>query len=396
MPKPSPSVPARTKRNPFEYGGELANARLVDRQDEVETVIRTVENGGKLFLIGPRRYGKTSILAAAEHRLTAEGTVVLRYDAETYESIGVLAEALLAGAARQFTGNLEKAGEIVKRVFAHFSPSVAYNFAEQKISVTLGTATNVTQELPLLTDVLNAIDRLAGERGVPAAIVIDEFQHVIEEGGETAERQIRSVVQRHHHLAYVFAGSKTRMLADMTSDPSRAFWKLGDRYFIGPVPRQDFLAFLRTGFENAGFATHPDGLVHILDVAEDVPYNVQQLANMCWEMLRVAPSKTLTPAFVDEALGRVVAREQSAYVQLWNSLTRTQKTILKAVLLEAGTQLRAAATLARYGVAGSTMQRTLTALDDKGIVREEENNGGIRLRLEDPFLGAWIRRAQGL
>jgi len=60
---------AKTQRNPFEFGGELAPGQLVDREDELATVIRTIENGGKLFLIGPRRYGKTSILAAAEERL---------------------------------------------------------------------------------------------------------------------------------------------------------------------------------------------------------------------------------------------------------------------------------------------------------------------------------------
>jgi len=50
-----------------------------------------------------------------------------------------------------------------------------------------------------------------------AAVILDEFQHVIEEGGATAERQIRGTVQRHHDTAYVFAGSKTRLLAESST-----------------------------------------------------------------------------------------------------------------------------------------------------------------------------------
>src|SRR5487761_566888 len=106
---------ASARQNPFEFGGELKAASLIDREQELDLVIRTIENGGKLFLIGPRRYGKTSILAAAEEKLADSGVVVLRYDAEVYESLGRLAEAL-AGAAKHPPPTLEKAGDAVKRL----------------------------------------------------------------------------------------------------------------------------------------------------------------------------------------------------------------------------------------------------------------------------------------
>ena len=67
-----------TRPNPFEFGTEFAPERLVDREEEVELVVRTAINRGRLFLIGPRRYGKTSILGAAEHKLEQEGIAVLR------------------------------------------------------------------------------------------------------------------------------------------------------------------------------------------------------------------------------------------------------------------------------------------------------------------------------
>ena len=52
-------------KNPFQYGRELGTDSLVDRQEEVTEVINTITEANKLFLVGPRRYGKTSILAAA-------------------------------------------------------------------------------------------------------------------------------------------------------------------------------------------------------------------------------------------------------------------------------------------------------------------------------------------
>jgi len=380
--------------NPFEFGAEIEPARLVDREEELGILTRAAVNRERLFLIGPRRYGKTSILAAAGAALERENITVLRYNVETYETLGRLAEALLAGAAKKLTGTLQQAGETVKHMFARLRPGIDYNFTDQTLSITLGGATRGDEDtLPLLTDVLDAVNTLAGKAKRTAVVILDEFQQAIREGGETAERQIRSVVQRHKNLAYIFAGSKTRMLVEMTNSPERAFWKLGARYTLGPVPRVPFLEFLRGGFEDAGMRVRDGALEHLMDLSEDVPYNVQQLAHMSWELLRTRPKESLTSAFVDGALGTVVAREHSPYTQLWTSLTQTQRIVVRAVIIEHGRNLRSKDALARYGLAASTMTRSLQTLDDRGVIREDEGEG-VRYRLEDPFLAAWLRWAQ--
>jgi hypothetical protein len=45
--------------------------------------------------------------------------------------------------------------------------------------------------------VLNIIDRMAAGAQRRAGVVLDEFQQIVEEGGATAERQIRGTVQEH-------------------------------------------------------------------------------------------------------------------------------------------------------------------------------------------------------
>ena len=390
----SRSLPAGA-RNPFEFGRELAPKELVDREQELRDFARIVANRGKLFLIGPRRFGKTSILNALEHRLVARGVVVLRYDAEAYESLTGLAQAILTGAARKLSGPLTKAGGVIKRFFGRLQPDVTYNLADQKITVKIGVAGEPRgAELPLLTDVLDGLERMATAAGKPVVLILDEFQQVVKEGGEAAERQIRAAIQRHRQVSYIFAGSKTQLLADLTGDPGRAFWKLGERRFLGPVPREDFRRFLRRGFVSAGFKTTPEGIERILDAAEDVPYNVQRLASACWERLRVRDDRMLSPGAVDEALRSVVNHEHPAYTQTWTNLTRAQKKALKAVIEEGGRELLSRAILQRHGLAASTMQRALEALDAMGIVRQDEAAGGIRYRLEDPFFAAWLAMAQ--
>jgi AAA+ ATPase superfamily predicted ATPase len=383
------------QNNPFDYGRELAPGRLVDRDEELGRIMRIVENRGRLFLIGPRRYGKTSLLREVEHRLANdENTVILRYDAEKYETLQLLAQALLTGAMRKLTTTLERAGLSVSKFFSRLRPEVSYNTIEQSISVSIVAApSSEGSDMPLLMDVLDGIDRMAGESGRTVAVILDEFQQVVASGGITAERQLRSVVQTHHNVGYIFAGSKQRMLIDMIASASRPFWQSGDKMFLGPIPRDEFTRFLKKGFSSGDILINDDALGHILNLAEDVPHNVQLLAHACWDMAR-AKRHALKIELVDAALKRVVLENDPFYTQLWTSLTLTQKKALKAVIEERGVNLKSQRVAQKYNVAPSTMQKALKNLDDRNVIRDEESFGSIRVRLEDPFLAAWLRISQ--
>ena len=390
-----PRLVRESSPNPFEFGRELSPDELVDRDGELAALTRIAANRGKCFFIGPRRFGKTSILAALEHRLARRGIAVIRCDAEAFESLALLAQALLTAAARTLTGPAAAAGARIKKILARLRPELTYDVITHKLTVSLAGAERAPEAtLPVLTEVLDGIERLAADRGKPVLVILDEFQQVIKEGGESAERQIRAAIQRHRHVGYIFAGSQTRLLADLTSDPERPFWKLGERRFLGPIPREDFRPFLARGFTRFGFSTTPEGIERILDTAEDVPYNVQRLASACWERLRTRADRRLTASAVDDALREVVRNDHPAYTRLWTNLTQAQKKALKAVIAEHGRELLARAVADRYGIATSTMQRALQALDTLGILRQDEADGGARYRLEDPFLAAWLAMAQ--
>src|SRR5438477_13110992 len=124
-------------RNPFEFGRELDDVELVNRAPELDVIERTIRNRGKLFLIGPRRFGKTSILSAVEKRMARKGIVVLRFDAEAYESLELLAQAMLARATSALTGTLEKASKAASRFFSALRPEVSFDLTEEKIKVSI-------------------------------------------------------------------------------------------------------------------------------------------------------------------------------------------------------------------------------------------------------------------
>jgi energy-coupling factor transporter ATP-binding protein EcfA2 len=374
---------------------------IVDREEELRRLMDAVRNGERLFLIGPRRYGKTSLLNYMQSRLESDDVIVLKYDVEKFETTRLLAQALLTGAVRTLTGPVGKisalAGRQIQRFFGSLKPELSYDVAEQTWSVAvLGDRRSEAPSLPLLTDVLDGIEAMAASQKRTVAVVLDEFQQLVADGGVKAERQIRASVQTHQHVSYVFAGSKTRLLTDMTTEHARPFYRMGSSLFLGLIPRAAFAPFLTEGFEARGFKVAPGAIERILDLAEDVPYSVQRLAHRCWDLLAGSPTsaRTLTPVFVERAVERIALEEDPAYTQLWLSLTTVQKKALSAVIGTGGRLLLSKAVNDQYGVAVASMQKALKALTDRGLVREEQALGDVRLRLEDPFLATWLRIAR--
>ena len=67
--------------NPFIYGEVVTTAAFADRESERERLAGDLSEGQKIFLISPRRYGKSSLVRgvmktlAAQRILTVEVTV---------------------------------------------------------------------------------------------------------------------------------------------------------------------------------------------------------------------------------------------------------------------------------------------------------------------------------
>jgi hypothetical protein len=377
-------------KNPFEYGRELGPGELADREEEIAEVRRTLLEGGKHFLIGPRRYGKSSIHNVAASEAREAGAAVLRYNVQGYPQLQVLAAAIVADTGRIVRRPIDQATALVGRLFRALRPTITVNPGDQTFSVHLGVA-DTTPPVPLLAAVLNGLEEAAAESGRSVGLVLDEFQQVVAPDGAAAEAQVRAAVQEHRRVGYVFAGSDTRMLAAMTGDSSRPFYRLGSVRFLDAVPRPAFLAFLRRGFELLG-PVDDDALVAILDEAEDVPYNVQLLAHQCWTWLRErGEAERLAPWHVSAIHAEAARRLDPVYSDTWLGLTAPQRTALQVAIARHGEGLYSADASRQSGLNASSMQKAVDALIDKRVMWREARGGESRLRLEDPLFGVWVR-----
>jgi DNA-binding MarR family transcriptional regulator len=86
----------------------------------------------------------------------------------------------------------------------------------------------------------------------------------------------------------------------------------------------------------------------------------------------------------------IAQRSDPIYTQLWTRLSSFQQRALLALLREGGVGLATNAVARRYRLSIPALAKSLKLLERKSIIREEQTLGNTRLRLEDPFFGAWI------
>jgi uncharacterized protein len=188
------------------------------------------------------------------------------------------------------------------------------------------------------------------------------------------------------------------MLHDMVMDKTRPFYRLGTNIFLKTVPRKDFEEFLMKQFTSTGVRAEVSAVNRIMDLSEDVPFNLQQLAHQCWTDLKESnkPGKpVLTDAAVNASLEVLVRQQDPFYAHIWNSLTAIQQRALRAVMMEKGRSMQSGRVVQAIGYSAGTVRQALIAMSSMTVLREDLTADQKIYHFEDPFFASWIRLTTG-
>ncbi len=381
---------ATVEANPFTVQQAVKGNRLADRQEELRRVKTALQQGRKLFLIGPRRFGKTSILLTAEEELRKKKFFVVLLNVQSFTGIEALTAGIVGSAAR-FSGNLKRATTFTRDLFSRLNPSLAWNPAEGTFEVSLGVKTpDPSEQGPLLVEALNSLERLAGDSGQNVGVIFDEFQELLLLGGAGIEKQLRAAIQTHERVGYVFAGSETSLLTDMISNSARPFYRLGEPLFLKAIPQADFSDYLRAGFGQVNCRVADSALELLYQLAEDVPYNVQLLAETCWEEAARLGRKQLTVEEIRAGLQRLLGIFEPVYAGQWAALVPNQRKTLAVIARGADRRLLSKQILRLTGLTSGNISKSLQSMEKNSILRKEYPGEETVWRFEDPLFKQWI------
>jgi hypothetical protein len=235
-----------------------------------------------------------------------------------------------------------------------------------------------------LAEALDALETLARERDARIGIVLDEFQEIHRLGGETAEWHLRGVMEGHGNLSYVLAGSRTHLIRRMVSDPGRAFYKLLDLLFLGPMEEDHLARWIDERMRDSDRPVPGLGL-ECIEIAGPRTRDVVQLARASW---RVWTKGMKAEDLAGTAFADVVEEEDVIAHTLWRALTPHQQDVLRAVAgAEAG--LTSRETLQRFSLpASGTVSNSAAALVAEEILVKVDVPPGYDF--ESPFFRGWV------
>ena len=240
----------------------------------------------------------------------------------------------------------------------------------------------------LAQDVFALPARLAEARHRKIVVALDEFQAIAAFDGGSVEHAMRAAVQHQREVGYVFAGSEPSLMERMLG-PKRPFYKAGPVMRLEKIPADEFAAFIDARFSRSGFKPEPGLGAAVVELAGNLPYDVQRLAHETWDEVRSGGRRRATLDDLHQALRRLLAEQHTMFEAIWQRLTLAQRAVLRAVVVEDGRELLSADVRARHRLGGpSTVQAALAALIRDDVIARD----GDRYGVVDSLLREWIAR----
>jgi hypothetical protein len=372
--------------NPFEYVDPVAPEALLDRDRELRALVDRAVEGRNSRVVGPRRFGKTSLVLRALAELDRDGlhTVYVNF-------FGVLtpadvAERIERAYGDQLSGRLAAWFQAARR---GLRPTLGVRAGVPGASgeVTVSRAPAATE--PALLERLALPRRLFEQEGRRVVVVFDEFQDVLT-AGEHLDAAMRSELEQHRDAAaYIFAGSHVGMMRELFASKRRAFYAQAAPVDLGPLAPEDIAEAVHDRFAAGGRTLTPQALGLLLDTARGHPQRTMLLAHVMWARVDRGSTvdETVFAAALDQVL-RVEARDELRAV--WTGMPDTQRRVVTAVA-ENSAGLYSNETRRRVGGGrGGYLRQAVRALIDAGELVEDSATATGH-RLVDPMFELWVR-----
>lgn len=376
--------------NPFVYGEIVSSEAFADREGERDRLARDLASGQKVFLISPRRYGKSSLVRDVLRGLARRGTLTVEVTVAASSSyVGFLesyARALVAADTpasrlRRWTADLLHGVRPEVRFDATSSGDAGF-------SLSFPAVRTGREAARLAAEVFALPGRIAAARKQPLAVALDEFQAITAFDGDTAEQALRAAVQDQRGVGYVFAGSEPSLMERMVS-PKRPFYKAGPVMRLQKIDPDVFGAWLEQRFKATGIKAEAGLGAAIVDLAGNVPYDVQRLAHEAWDDLHDQGRRTATLDDLHATLTRLLAEQHTVYEEAWQRLTLAQRAVLRALVLEDGREMLSGDVRTKHRLGGaSSVQSALAALVKQDVVMKD----GPAYAVTDSLYREWVAR----
>ncbi len=354
--------------SPFPYQGPLQPEEVEGRDELLADLTERATRHTVTALVGPRRYGKTSVL----RRLSADLTEVTTVWVDLY---GIASASDLAVA-------LDRALDIPGTPLHSIAQDVATTL-QLSLGVVKATLARPARSRPdpevVFTNLLEVLVKAAVTS--PTLLVLDEFSSIAAVPSGAAK--IRTALQHHYRdISIVFAGSAPSVMRQLFTDRAEPFYGQADIVDIEPLTAGAVHQIVTDGFirtDRRPGITAP----LVIELTEGHPQRTMQVTDAVWRHTPVG--SIATESIWSAALGEVRRQNADSLSRIYDAHSNSSRKVLRIVAHDESI----------FGTAGSVMAlnknaatEARTALLADGQLRKDTAG---KIQVTDPLLADWIR-----
>jgi hypothetical protein len=364
--------------NPFKYGSIVVGSDFCGRKDLLKQIAGYMEASQNIVVLGERRIGKSSLVYEAVRKL--KGTGLLYTDILGIKSSDALCKRML----RAIVTLEKRASWITKtiKLLSHLRPTITTDPVTSMPIVSFDASVELKSDS--IQEVLDLIESLSKNKRF--VVVFDEFQDILNiKSADEAIALLRSKIQFHINIPYVFVGSIRHRMDEIFTSPNSAFFKSAIPITVDSLPYEEFSKFLIKKFKSGQREVMEETLEQVFKIAGNITGDIQQLCEALWE---VTPEEgEVSPDKLRAALKLIFAREQKSYEAFISLLTDLQLKCLTALARVGGKRVYSMDFVKAVGPHSSaSVNRAITRMIDINILFKSDKE----IKFVNPFFKAWL------
>ncbi|WP_295041836.1 hypothetical protein, partial [Sulfuricurvum sp.] len=334
-----------------------------------------IDNNQHIMIKAPRRFGKTSLVVQL---FSLHKYKTIYVDIKRATTLQALSEQIIdeAYALAGYSGIIQKTKESITTVLKQLRASVKIDISilEVTIETLEKNEKNQIDEVEFFLYALDLVEKIGGEQGINIKFAMDEFQDILGIANSKILDQMRSVIQHHQSVTYIFLGSIENIMNKIFSSKTSAFFHFARIIDLGGLDVDELSAYTKKFFTQHGIQ-FDDSLDILIGYLEGHPYySIKALQTLYYKTLD-STSKAITAEDCINAL-RISVYEAKSYIEEVIEKIKSKKHHHAIIWgLANGVKIK--------NVDSPTLYKTYKSLEEMGYIKKQDRG---EYRITDIFL----------
>ena len=264
----------------FITGRPVIGKDFIDRKKHLPLFKTYIDQNQSFMIKAPRRFGKTSII---KHLLKNKKEYNFIYvDIKRVDSLISLSDSIINKAYKLF--KIDNFLYKAKNSMFDLIKTVQKIKIDDIAEITLKFQEKKDNEVEYFLHSLDIVNKIAEKKKINIKFAIDEFQDILQVATSDILDKMRSTIQHHESVTYIFLGSIESIMTKIFEHKTSPFFHFSSIVELPPLDIEELYLYSNQVFRKKGIKV--DSLKHLLNFLQGHPdYSLQVLQRIYFTAL---------------------------------------------------------------------------------------------------------------